>query len=1123
MPEEGAGGATAGSFMKPGIPWSVKGIGEDAREAAKLAARRAGMTLGEWLNTVILEQAESPPFNEALRPVSAPTPQREDASLKLENLAQELARLSRRDQETAAARYIDQAPIADFERRLAANERQTMDALASINERFSALQTQVATTPQMRLPERPEDVPGYLALENALRNVVDHIENSEKRTREALRGMQERVGDMAQRALQSGSEHILQNAPAISRIENRLADLSARLDLAESMAARDLPGLVEGELSKLERRIEDVKQASETAAHRAQTAATTAAQREMRELDSRMQAMFRDAQSTMRGAASGDLQRVKAEIESLNQRIDDLKADAASERDVHQLRVAIEQLSARIAQGPDLRPLADMDRRLADLAQRLEQGALTAHIPRLDELEARIGEIDIRLAETQRDGGGDSRAFEALQQQIAGLSDRLGQTEQHLGHLATLERSIQQLYESVEQSRNWTQQIAEDAASRMADRVMQSLPQTAWQAAPSNDLKALEEGLAAVRASAAQADQRTQETLEAVHDTLEQVVSKLADLEAADRSAFTAPPAAPQPMQFAPAPEPPQQTWPNIPNFDGQPPNQVWHDPAAYAPQPEPQPAAYMPPLPETPPVYSAPIPDQMPPVADAGGGFERDDFIAAARRAAQAAAAQQSVTPAVGANRGVQNGGLSLPKLELPFLKGRAKTKLDMPVSGPMAGLPKPTSNATRRRQWILVGIALLSVASVVSANYLFGGGSKPAPDPAKLQSAPATPEVTAPEAPAPTTEVTPEAQPSAKPPKPRPAELESGMPSPDTLQQPGATTAYVGDGVLTGALPAGKADPSITSLVADVAAQPGETASNELPPAELGSESLRKAAAAGDAKAQFIVASRYLDGKQTAQNFVESARWYQKSAAQGLAPAQYRLATLFERGRGVTQDATMARVWYERSAAQGNVKAMHNTAVIYSGAQGGTPDYDKAVQWFAAAAKHGLKDSQYNLAVLYERGLGITADPGEAAFWYSLAGQQNDKDAMAKAGKILPTLPAETAKAIKARLAAWKAAPSVEEANVVAISDPSWQPGAGKMGLAEGFSLEGAALGSKDLVSEVQSLLGDLGYSVGKPDGKMGSRTANAIRLFQMKAGLKVTGQITPELAAKLREAAG
>ncbi|MEP7032316.1 MAG: hypothetical protein ABI830_15380, partial [Pseudolabrys sp.] len=43
--------------MKFGVPWSVKGIRPEARESAKEAARRSGVSLGEWLNTVILHQA----------------------------------------------------------------------------------------------------------------------------------------------------------------------------------------------------------------------------------------------------------------------------------------------------------------------------------------------------------------------------------------------------------------------------------------------------------------------------------------------------------------------------------------------------------------------------------------------------------------------------------------------------------------------------------------------------------------------------------------------------------------------------------------------------------------------------------------------------------------------------------------------------------------------------------------------------------------------------------------------------------------------------------------------------------------------------------------------------------
>ena len=39
--------------MKSNAPWSVKGIERDARETAKEAARREGMTVGEWLSQVI--------------------------------------------------------------------------------------------------------------------------------------------------------------------------------------------------------------------------------------------------------------------------------------------------------------------------------------------------------------------------------------------------------------------------------------------------------------------------------------------------------------------------------------------------------------------------------------------------------------------------------------------------------------------------------------------------------------------------------------------------------------------------------------------------------------------------------------------------------------------------------------------------------------------------------------------------------------------------------------------------------------------------------------------------------------------------------------------------------------
>jgi localization factor PodJL len=39
--------------MKSGGPWNLRGLRPDARAAARDAARRSGMSVGEWLNTVI--------------------------------------------------------------------------------------------------------------------------------------------------------------------------------------------------------------------------------------------------------------------------------------------------------------------------------------------------------------------------------------------------------------------------------------------------------------------------------------------------------------------------------------------------------------------------------------------------------------------------------------------------------------------------------------------------------------------------------------------------------------------------------------------------------------------------------------------------------------------------------------------------------------------------------------------------------------------------------------------------------------------------------------------------------------------------------------------------------------
>ncbi len=184
-------------------------------------------------------------------------------------------------------------------------------------------------------------------------------------------------------------------------------------------------------------------------------------------------------------------------------------------------------------------------------------------------------------------------------------------------------------------------------------------------------------------------------------------------------------------------------------------------------------------------------------------------------------------------------------------------------------------------------------------------------------------------------------------------------------------------------------------TAIAADVATPA------EMPPVQIGPNSLRLAAQKGDPSAEFEVAARFAEGRGVAQDFKQANSWYSRAAQRGFAPAQYRLGTLFERGIGTKADVARAKVWYGRAAEQGHVKAMHNLAVLNSGREQ-SADYAMAVHWFTAAAERGLADSQYNLGVLYESGLGLPRDLKQAYHWLSLAARNGDKEAARRRDQI-------------------------------------------------------------------------------------------------------------------------
>jgi localization factor PodJL len=267
-----------------------------------------------------------------------------------------------------------------------------------------------------------------------------------------------------------------------------------------------------------------------------------------------------------------------------------------------------------------------------------------------------------------------------------------------------------------------------------------------------------------------------------------------------------------------------------------------------------------------------------------------------------------------------------------------------------------------------------------------------------------------------------------------------------------------------------------------------------------------LKLSAEAGDRFAQFEVGAILSEGTLVEQDFAQAAAWYERSAAQGFAPAQYRLGSLYEGGRGVERDLEMARLWYQRAAEAGNRMSMHNLASLYAGGELDAQDFEAAAHWFEQAAARGLTDSQFNLGMLHARGLGVEQDFEQSYIWFSLAARSGDQAAATSRDDVARSLEAETIQRLDSQIEAWVPGEIDLAANFAPIGtwDETFDPG--------------PAIANQDVILRVQLLLGKLGYDIGTPDGISGPKTREAIAEFERATGMTESGAINPRLLAVL-----
>ncbi|QPC43535.1 SEL1-like repeat protein [Kaustia mangrovi] len=1019
--------------MKPGVPWSIKGIEPEAREAAKAQARRAGLTLGEWLNAVILGDADG--------------------------------------EETAQARGHDRSPHLSVDSvidRIARHERQTADAFGGVNTRISGLNDRLARIAEHRPPPRAEDVPGFRALESALQHVVDHMEANERRTRIALDDLDERLDGLSRRMAGHARDGEADAAHALDALDRRLAGVVHRLEAVEA-AGR-------------------TAQAPESA----ETAAATRA--DLRDIERRIH----DLAATADGAHDrAEIDGLREEIASLARQLESAREEMAASRELAAVKATLAHISDRVEAMPDAGPVAEMDERLKALARRLES-TLEAHDNRpLDEISNRIhaleGRVSSALAAAQ-DAGDRS----ALDGEVARLSERLATMEDRLDTVAELPARFDTLAAELRQSHETARQIAEQTA-REALAAQADKP-----AAEPEALRTVQEDLAAVRDGARASDRRAQETLDAVQATLKTITDRLGVLEA--QRAAQPPADGPSSSDDRDLPETVRNL--RLPPLgaedgddadeEGTPTQPATGEVVAARGAPPPPPAE-----PETKTDAEGEGPKAGETGLDEGRGTGGDmqsvsrheDFIAAARRAAQASAHDPRRPRSRFNPFGLLKGR---DRADEP-LSGGEEATADEAAGPEKAGKAVEQARPGGRGPLIIAGAALLVAAASgyavlsgrIDLTALAGAAFDRIVDtaPAKADRAERT---------------------AAEPARPTPTSdpIATGSIDPETRAQAPAGEPVMSARPAMGS--AGKADRGKTG--------PQTAVDRPVLPAAIGPKGLRDAALNGDPAAQYIVATRFLEGKVVARDEARAARWYERAADQDLAPAQYRLATMYEKGRGVPADLAAAQHWYERAAKRGNAMAMHNLAVLYAGAKPGDPALANAAYWFGRAAALGLKDSQYNLAILYQRGVGVERDPAAAYHWFAIAAARGDKDAATQAKALEEQLAPDELAELNETVEAWEPREQDASANTVIAPVGAWAASAP----ADSGETD-APLSDRERIREAQALLNGLGFDAGTPDGVMGAGTANAVRLFQLQNGLEVNGTLTAGVLERLRNARG
>ena len=890
-------------------PWSVKGIEPKAREIAKDLARRSGMTLGEWLNTIILEDSDDDEGG------FTPLSRRSHAADSIDRRG----RSRRMDDAYGSGVSEDQlhrlgASIDAIAARLEAAERRSTVAIQGVDQAVTGLvrrlegQDETGRASSRRIDDIAEELrEGHRRLRRFEQEVGPQTAETFGKVETTLGVLASRLYDIEERQRSSVNE-LRQRMDGVEKVAGPgigpelLAQVGQRLDQAQGRTSEALRNL-QASFAGLDQRLRAAESRAEPESFREAARFEKLAETLSRQVEGNRVEMMRRLDTA---ESEGRMDRIERAVLGIGDQVkasEERSAKAVEAMGHEVLRIA-QNLNGRVgsieAEAPvrfeQLSRKVELD--MGRLAQGFEQ-RLTAtddrHALALEKLGGEITRISDRLSE--RIAQSERRSQQALDDIGRRLADSSARIEQ------SYDRASGELAERMRMSEERTAALIAEARSNIERRaepvvpVPVQAPDSDWRAAafpdaafpgaPFTDAVFDDPIYAEQQAwSAGLAPPEPDPVPAARRAPVDEVLSAEASLDAVlrgprveDASLVGSPPFGSRPAatslveEFGSTPEGPLASETVAHDFGG---------------------ADVADALEATTPVGHAPAFDGQ----DVGFSGETDFVDRHALRAAAAQGRASSTRQTIDAAR----AAMATPVVEAPVRSGfgikrggksRLQERLDKQAAKG-GGTVRKALGASAVAIFLTAGVTY-ATGQLTGTGLTFSGlpGMDPAAPLAALAVAPAVAS---------------------------PADLARG----EDLY--GQATAR---------------------LDADEAG---------------GIDLLKQAAATGYTPAQLHLAGLYQDGvKGLPLNLAEARAWARRAADGGDARGMHAYGMYLFDGAGGDQDRAEALDWLKRAAELGLVDSQFNVAKLYeTGDQGIEADLTEAYKWYLIAARAGDTDAR-------------------------------------------------------------------------------------------------------------------------------------------------------------------